>query len=348
MAAFVVTGTQPFRAIDAQPTSLVSYAEHSRYGARTRAEPATSTHLVSNLAAGFAVGLGARTWRGLRRRASGGVTMVQSPPETFNSLVAKGEANAKMSVLKTFHASYMVGCYVGMSGLLSLVIAGNLAPGNMTAQVVIFASLFPINLLLVLQSGGQLFTGNTASMSMAYYEGKTTLDQVGRNWLISYVGNISGCVMMALIAKYIGLLTSGAADLAIRVAVKKCSASFGVTLVKGMMCNWLVCMAVWLATSAQDLTGKMVGIWFPISMFIMIGFEHSVANLFMLPAGLLSGAPLSVSDIIFKNLVPITIGNAITGAIIIGAGFSFSLGKLGGGSAGSFRGIAKKLFSRTE
>lgn len=274
--------------------------------------------------------------------------MVQTPCETFQTLVAKGEANAKMSGLKTLHSSFMGGCYVGMSGLLSLVIAGNLFPGNMTAQVVVFASLFPINLLLVLQSGGQLFTGNTASMSMAYFEGKTTLDQVGRNWVLSYAGNIAGCVMVASVARYLRLFGAGTADMAIKVALRKCSASFAVALVKGMMCNWLVCMAVWLATSAQDLSGKMVGIWFPISMFIMIGFEHSVANLFMLPAGLMSGAPLSILDIIVKNLVPVSIGNAITGTIIIGAGFSFSLGKLGEGSAGSFRGIAKKLFCKEQ
>jgi formate/nitrite transporter len=269
--------------------------------------------------------------------------MVQTPPQTFQTLAEKGETFAKMSALKTLWSSTMGGCYVGMSGLLSLVIAGNLSPGNLTAQVMIFAALFPINLLLVLQSGGQLFTGNTASMSMAYFENKVTVPCCLRNWLISYTGNIIGCCTLAFVASYLGLFSGGAQDMAIRVAVRKTSATFGQTLVKGMMCNWLVCMAVWLATSAQDLGSKMVGIWFPISMFIMIGFEHSVANLFMLPAGLLAGAPLSISDIIFKNLIPVTIGNAISGTVIIGAGFSFAYGRLGAGSAGSFRGIANKL-----
>lgn len=230
-----------------------------------------------------------------------------------------------------------------MSGLLSLVIAGNLMPGNLTAQTVIFASLFPINLLLVLQSGGQLFTGNTAAMSMAHYEDKVTLRQVLKNWLVSYAGNVIGCCLLAFVAGYVGLLSAGTTDMAVRIALKKCSTSFGVTMVKGMMCNWLVCMAVWLASSAQDLTSKMVGIWFPISMFIMIGFEHSVANLFMLPAGILAGAPLSVADVIMKNLLPVTIGNAIAGVLIIGAGFSFSFGKIGSSWGGSFRGIVKKL-----
>merc|ERR1711941_12255 len=107
-----------------------------------------------------------------------------------------------------------------------------------------------------------------------------------RNWVVSYIGNVLGCGVIALVALYCGLFTAGTADMGIRVAMKKCHYTFGQTVVKAIMCNWLVCMAVWLSTSAQDLTSKMVGIWFPISMFIMIGFEHSVANMFRLPAGL--------------------------------------------------------------
>jgi len=86
-------------------------------------------------------------------------------------------------------------------------------------------------------------------------------------------------------------------------------------------------MAVYLATSAQDLTGKMVGIWFPISMFVAIGFEHSVANMFTLPAGLLSGAPLTIKEVFMKNLIPVTIGNIIGGAGIVGIGFALTFGK---------------------
>lgn len=286
--------------------------------------------------AGFGIAIAAKAPR-LRRRA--GMSLVQSPPETFATVVAKGEANSKMSNLKTLWSSFMGGCYVGMSGLLSLCIAGNLFAGNPTAQTVIFASLFPINLLLVLQSGGQLFTGNTANMSMAFYENKIPFSRVLNNWVVSWIGNLLGCGSLALAASYCGLFTAGTADMAIRVIIKKTSFTFGQTVVKAIMCNWLVCMAVWLATSAQDLASKMVGIWFPISMFIMIGFEHSVANMFMLPAGLLSGAPVSIATAWWKNLLPVTIGNLIAGTVIIGAGFSFAFGKLGSGQRGSFTGL---------
>jgi len=355
MSAFIVASTQQqrqplqgqLRAAHGHPQGVLSYAEPLRHRQPLQGESSPklsySEKFATSFTAGAAAALSARAWR-LRRHSNANVVMVLSPPDTFQALVEKGEANSKMSVAKTLHSSFMGGCYVGMSGLLSLVIAGNLTPGNLTAQVVLFAALFPINLLLVLQSGGQLFTGNTASMSMGFFEGKLTLRQVLKNWLVSYAGNIAGCCTIAFVASYLGLLSAGGTmDMAIRVAARKCSFTFGQTLVKGIMCNWLVCMAVWLAASAQDLTSKMVGIWFPISMFIMIGFEHSVANLFMLPAGILAGAPLSVADVIMKNLLPVTIGNAIAGVLIIGAGFSFSFGKIGSSWGGSFRGIVKKL-----
>ena len=102
------------------------------------------------------------------------------------------------------------------------------------------------------------------------------------------------------------------------------------TVVKAIMCNWLVCMAVFLAGAANDLAGKMVGIWFPISTFVAIGLEHSVANLFLLPLGLLGGAELSTMDVIVKNLIPVSIGNAIAGAVVIAGGYSYAFGKLGG------------------
>eukprot|EP00931_Biecheleriopsis_adriatica_P053506 TRINITY_DN3132_c0_g1_i2.p1 TRINITY_DN3132_c0_g1~~TRINITY_DN3132_c0_g1_i2.p1 ORF type:complete len:383 (+),score=68.94 TRINITY_DN3132_c0_g1_i2:59-1150(+) len=269
-------------------------------------------------------------------------SLVLTPGETYRTLVDKGVAFSNMSIMKILHASFMGGCYVGMAGLLSLAIAGNGAGNSVVAATVVFAALFPVNLLLVLQTGGQLFTGNTATMGMSYYEGKVTIKKAIRNLLTAYIGNILGCGLLACIAWYCGMFTGGTAELARRTVIKKCSASFGQTLVKGIMCNWLVCVGVWLSTSAQDLASKMVGIWFPISMFIMIGFEHSVANMFMLPAGIISGAPgITPLTAFLRNMLPVTIGNTIAGLFVVAGGFSFSFGSLGAGDRGSFRGLRK-------
>ncbi|CAE8689701.1 unnamed protein product [Polarella glacialis] len=311
----------------------------------------TSSRVISHGADFGLAALTVLTSLGLARRRGvftrgagpnqGSMSLVISPKETYDTIVAKAEYLSKMSLLKTLHASVMGGAYVGMAGLLSLAIAGNFNSTSTGVTALVFASLFPVNLLLVLQSGGQLFTGNTATMSMGLIEGKCNLKHLAKSWIVAYIGNMIGCGMLAIVASYTGLLTGATAELAVKMTMKKCHYTFGQTLVKAIMCNWLVCMAVWLATSAQGLAGKMVGIWFPISMFVAIGFEHSVANFFMLPAGLLAGAPLSVADVIFKNLIPVTIGNTIAGALIIGCGFSFAFGTLGQGDRGSFRGLAR-------
>ncbi|CAK0800681.1 unnamed protein product [Prorocentrum cordatum] len=232
-----------------------------------------------------------------------------------------------MPFWKLMHSSIMGGAYVGMAGLLSLTVAGNLGPeATLGAQKFIFAALFPVNLLLVLQSGCQLYTGNTATVSCAFLEGKVKVKEMLRSFLFSWVGNVIGCGGLAVAAWYTGLLTGGAGSMAVMTVAKKCGGTLGQTLVKAVLCNWLVCMAVFLCTQAKDLTGKMVGIWFPISMFVGIGFEHSVANMFILPAGLLAGSPMTYMQTLMQNLLPVTLGNLVAGALIIAGGFYFQFG----------------------
>merc|ERR1719171_150364 len=119
------------------------------------------------------------------------------------------------------------------------------------------------------------------------------------------------------------------AQLAIKVAEKKIKKDFFITFLKGIGCNWLVCMAVFHSTQAQDMAGKMVGIWFPISCFVAIGFEHIPANMYMIPLGLLAGADVTVWEVFWKNFVPTTLGNIVAGSLIVACGYSFSFGALG-------------------
>merc|ERR1712167_476599 len=120
-----------------------------------------------------------------------------------------------------------------------------------------------------------------------------------------------------------GLLSGSVATMAAKVATGKCTASFSQQVVKGIFANWLVCLAAFMATVETDLAGKMVGIWFPISAFVMCGFEHSIANLFLLPLGIRAGAEVSVMDTIVKNVIPVTLGNIIAGAVVFAASYSF-------------------------
>lgn len=196
---------------------------------------------------------------------------------------------------------------------------------------------FAVNLLLIVTTGGQLFTGNSATVSAAKYEGLVTWRELFRSWTVSIIGNVIGCSLFAVAASYVGLLTGGTSDLLLGTAMNKCRGTFGQTIVKAILCNWMVSIAVFLAGASNDLVGKLVGVWFPISTFVAIGLEHSVANMFIMPAALLLGVPLTISDVLFRNVVPVVIGNAIAGAFVVSASYSYQFGNLGRKSLEAFK-----------
>jgi formate/nitrite transporter len=260
------------------------------------------------------------------------VSNILTPAEAFESLVAKGEYNAAASIPKTLFSSILGGCYVGMGAMLSLAVAGNspeLGAADPGLQKLLFAGLFPVNLLLALQCGGQLYTGNTANMMAAACEGRANLGDMARSLGLSWVGNAIGCGFFAVACKYAGVLEGGAGHLAAATLATKTSYELGPLFVKAMFCNWLVCLAVFLSMQAKDMTGKYLSIWLPVSTFVSIGFEHSVANMFLLPAGLMSTDEISVQTALFHNLLPVTLGNAVSGSLFVGAAMSYMYGKLG-------------------
>jgi formate/nitrite transporter len=166
-------------------------------------------------------------------------------------------------------------------------------------------------------------------MMAAVCEGRATYEDLGRSWGLSWVGNAIGCGLFAVACKYAGVLEGGAGHLAALTLATKTSSELGPILVKAMFCNWLVCIAVFLSTQAKDMTGKYLSIWLPVSAFVSIGFEHSVANLFLLPAGLMSTDEITFGTAMIRNLLPVTIGNAISGSLFVGAAMSYMYGSLG-------------------
>lgn len=268
------------------------------------------------------------------------VSLIKTPQDSYLALAEKGAANAKMAKTKIFHQSVLGGCYVGFGGLLSLSIAGGLAgmgAANPGIPKMAFAALFPVNLLLIVTTGGQLFTGNSAAVAAARWEGLVTWRELARSWLVSIAGNVAGCVVFALASWYVGLLTGGTGSLLSGTAWSKCRMAWGPTVVKAILCNWMVSLAVCLAGAANSLSGKLVAVWFPISTFVAIGLEHSVANMFILPAALLLGVPLTLGDVVWRNVVPALIGNAIAGALVVAGSYSFQFGNLGKTKREAFR-----------
>jgi formate/nitrite transporter len=168
---------------------------------------------------------------------------------------------------------------------------------------------------------------------------KVSIPQMLKNWLFVYAGNCLGGILVALLVAQSGLLGSGANQLAamtIKIAVGKVNLSFGHALILGVLCNWLVCLAVWMATAATDVAGKILAIFFPIMLFVTSGFEHSVANMCYIPLGIFAKLNsvyadaamqlgvtqaqldgLGFSGMFANNLLPVTIGNILGGSILV-------------------------------
>eukprot|EP00929_Paragymnodinium_shiwhaense_P021014 TRINITY_DN13821_c0_g2_i1.p1 TRINITY_DN13821_c0_g2~~TRINITY_DN13821_c0_g2_i1.p1 ORF type:complete len:427 (+),score=110.41 TRINITY_DN13821_c0_g2_i1:88-1368(+) len=262
------------------------------------------------------------------------ICAVKPPKDAYMLLADKGHDTTKYSSMLVFFQSFYAGCYIGFGALLAATIASTI-PGatedNPGLQNFVFAALFPVNLLLILLSGGMLFTGTSAACPAAVYEGKVKVLDAVRCLVLSWIGNVLGSGFFAFFTKWCELLDGPTGALAVKIMEKKVSKGFATTFLKGIGCNWMVCMAVFLCGQAQDMTGKYLGIWFPISTFVMIGFEHIPANFYLCEIGLLvdSDSEVTFLDVLVKNWIPVTLGNFVAGAFIVAGGYSYVYGRFG-------------------
>jgi len=260
------------------------------------------------------------------------MSTVKGPKEAYLSLADKGYLTTQESSLKVFGQSFIAGCYIGFGALVAVAISGSM-PGltndNPGLKTLLFAFLFPVNLVLILLTGGILFTGTSAACPAAWYEGKARLKDVARCLALSWWGNVLGSMCFAAFTVWCELNVGTTADFTMEIAMKKTSKRFDVTFAKGIGCNWMVCMAVFLSGQAQDFSGKCVAIYLPISTFVMIGFEHIPANFYLLSLALLTGDQVSFADVLLKNWIPTTLGNFVSGAFIVALSYSYFFGRLG-------------------
>ena len=206
-------------------------------------------------------------------------------------------------------------------------------------------SVFGTGLMLVLLAGGELFTGNTL-MVAAVAERKVKVYAMLRNWIIVYAGNLIGSLFIAYMMANSGLFQSGAGMLGavtLKIAAYKTGLTFSQAFYLGIMCNWLVCLAVWMAYGAESMVGKIFAIFFPIWLFITSGFEHSVANMYYIPAGILIKTNpdyvslshlnqqaldhLNWTSFVVQNLVPVTLGNIVGGSVFVAMAYWYAYKK---------------------
>ncbi|MBD5242220.1 MAG: formate/nitrite transporter family protein [Barnesiella sp.] len=219
--------------------------------------------------------------------------------------------------------SILAGCYIALGGILSVIVGfgfPEITGANPALQRLLSGAMFPIGLILVVVLGAELFTGNNALLVPGFMKGEFGLGAVVKNWSLVYVGNFIGAFGFAWLMVYLAGLTSADPwhSAIIRVAEMKVAMSWLVVFIKGIGANWCVCLAVWLALAGHSLIEKMAACWLPVMAFVALGYEHSIANMFFIPLGMLEGAQVSVGQFVFDNLIPATLGNIAGGAIFVG------------------------------
>ncbi len=277
------------------------------------------------------------------------------PADIAKAAIAAGCTKCNMTWSKLLVLGFLAGAYIAFGALLSEIVAGGLSNGSITGQggeiwkiampvgLVKFAAgaVFPVGLMLVVIAGSELFTGNCMFAPISVLNGEAGLRGLVKNWSLVYIGNFLGSIFVAFFLAYkCGFFDSLPwAGWAATVANTKCGLDFSTAFLRGIGCNWLVCLAVWLAIGAEDVIGKIFACWFPIMAFVTIGFEHSVANMFFIPLGLfaannpvisgkLAEAGIATTNLLgtegwynffVTNLVPVTLGNIVGAALFVAA-----------------------------
>jgi formate/nitrite transporter len=230
-------------------------------------------------------------------------------PEQILGYTAK---TAVAKVNKTFTAKLVLG-FIG-GAMISLGYMAYLRVGGGFTG----AAIFPVGLMVIVLAGGELITGNMMAVAAGFFTKKLTVLDVIKNWLVITIANVIGAVFVAYVFGILaGALTGDQATLeeALHVAQSKVNAGFWQAFFSGIGCNWFVGLGVWLAYGAKDFAGKILAIWFPVMTFVVIGFQHSVANSFVIPFAIFEGH-LTWMDFL-QNFVPVYLGNIIGGAVFI-------------------------------
>lgn len=265
------------------------------------------------------------------------------PREIARKAEEIGAQKARLDVLSLIALSILAGVFIAMGAMFATTVmagADGVVPFGLGRLIAGLA--FSLGLVLVVVGGAELFTGNTL-MVMALAARKITLSEMLRAWAIVYFGNFAGAFATAILVLLSGQYLSGdgsVANAALSIAAAKVALPFDRALFLGVLCNVLVCLAVWLSIGARSTADKVLAVIFPISAFVAAGFEHSVANMYLIPFGIViktfapetlwSQLSLTSGDLIpltwgnfLWSLVPVTIGNVIGGGVLVGGVYWF-------------------------
>ncbi|CRK84975.1 formate/nitrite transporter family protein [Neobacillus massiliamazoniensis] len=244
--------------------------------------------------------------------------MAYSKPDKIMEItVENGTKKTKYTPMQTMILGFEAGAFIALGYLLFIRVTAPLPANLQGLSSLIGASVFPIGLILTLLAGGELLTGNMMAVPIASLAKKVSTKQVMINWFLVTVSNFIGAIFVAYFFGHLIGLTETAPflDKTVSIAQHKLEANFLQAFISGIGCNWLVASAVWLSYGAEDMAGKILGIWFPTMAFVAIGFQHVVANMFVIPAAIFAGHFTWMEYL--HNFVPVFLGNAVGGVVFI-------------------------------
>lgn len=248
------------------------------------------------------------------------------PSEIIKLYSLLGSTKTEQPVFKTFILAIFAGAFIALGALGSQIVACGVTP--VAFGRVLSGLIFPIGLAMVIIAGGELFTGNCL-LFIPVLDRQISLFDFVKNLFIVYLGNIVGSVLIAFLANYGHVLSLYNGELVrnvVTTASVKANIPFLDAFFKGILCNVLVCIAVWASQAAEELSGRIIALYLPIFLFVVCGFEHSVANMYFIPSGMLAqyvyGYPGHISILGFLwNLLPVTLGNLVGGSLFVGGGY---------------------------
>lgn len=271
-----------------------------------------------------------------------------SPKEIAARVESVGMAKARLPLVPMLMLSVLAGAFIGLGALYFVIVRSDPTLGFATKQV-LGGATFSLGLILVIVAGAELFTGNNL-LAMAWAEGKISTGELLRNWVIVCIGNFigaAGLAVLVFLSRHPEMNGGAIAQEYLRIAAVKVALPFWTAFFKGILCNVLVCMAVWMAFAGRSVVDKAVAIIFPISAFVAAGFEHSIANMYLISLAMLlqaageTGAANITWGGFFANLIPVILGNILGGSVLVGLVYHLiyrtGQGRRGEGGADSAR-----------
>lgn len=251
-----------------------------------------------------------------------------SPKEIAERVEHAGVAKARLPLLSMAMLGVLAGSFIGLGALYFTLVTSDPSLG-FTASRVLGGVAFSLGLILVVVAGAELFTGNNL-LVIAWADKKISSRELLKNWVVVYLSNAvgaAGLVALVVLSRHPDMNSGAVALHAVKIAAAKTALPFWEAFFKGVLCNVLVCLAVWLAMAGRSVTDKIMAITFPISAFVAAGFEHSVANMYFIPLGILlsdsvpSGPATSIAHLNWQgfaqNMLPVTLGNIVGGGLMV-------------------------------